>query len=73
MPVDYETIQKIQKLGDDVLIGVAEVAALTGFSVLTVRQRKLPGLEPVEFHLFIIAFDGIHTVVFGQVSIELSH
>jgi hypothetical protein len=47
MPVDYETIQKIQKLGDDVLIGVAEVAALTGFSVLTVRQRKLPGLEPV--------------------------
>lgn len=47
MPVDYETIQKIQKLGDDVLIGVSEVAALTGFSVLTVRQRKLPGLEPV--------------------------
>ena len=47
MQVDYETIQKIQKLGDDVLIGVSEVAALTGFSVLTVRQRKLPGLEPV--------------------------
>ena len=47
MTVDYEAIQKIQKLGDDVLIGVAEVAALTGFSVLTVRQRKLPGLEPV--------------------------
>lgn len=47
MPVDYETIQKIQKLGDDVLIGVPEVAALTGFSVLTVRQRKLPGLAPV--------------------------
>lgn len=47
MSVDYETIQKIQKLGDDVLIGVAEVAALTGFSILTVRQRKLPGLEPV--------------------------
>lgn len=43
MNVDYETIQKIQKLGDDVLIGVAEVAALTGFSILTVRQRKLPG------------------------------
>ena len=47
MSVDYETIQKIQTLGDDVLVGVAEVAALTGFSVLTVRQRKLPGLEPV--------------------------
>ncbi|MCO3381266.1 hypothetical protein FA193_26535 [Pseudomonas aeruginosa] len=47
MSVDYETVQKIQKLGDDVLVGVAEVAALTGFSVLTVRQRKLPGLEPV--------------------------
>lgn len=47
MSVDYETIQKIQKLGDDVLIGVSEVAALTGFSILTVRQRKLPGLEPV--------------------------
>ena len=47
MSVDYETIQKIQKLSDDVLIGVAEVAALTGFSVLTVRQRKLPGLNPV--------------------------
>lgn len=47
MSVDYETIQKLQKLGDDVLVGVAEVAALTGFSVLTVRQRKLPGLEPV--------------------------
>ncbi|TWC44300.1 hypothetical protein FBY04_14820 [Pseudomonas sp. SJZ080] len=45
MTVDYETIQKIQKLGDDVLIGVVEVAALTGFSVLTVRQRKLPRLE----------------------------
>ena len=48
MSVDYETIQKIQKLGDDVLVGVAEVAALTGFSVLTVRQRKLPGLDPVK-------------------------
>ncbi len=47
MSVDYETVQKIQKLGDDVLVGVAEVAALTGFSVLTVRQRKLPRLEPV--------------------------
>lgn len=47
MSIDYETIQKIQKLADDVLIGVAEVAALTGFSALTVRQRKLPGLEPV--------------------------
>lgn len=47
MSIDYETIQKIQKLTDDVLIGVAEVAALTGFSVLTVRQRKLPGLDPV--------------------------
>ncbi len=48
MPVDYETIQKIQKFGDDVLISVSEVAALTGFSVLTVRQRKLLALEPVE-------------------------
>lgn len=47
MSADYETIQKIQKLGDDVLVGVAEVAALTGFSILTVRQRKLPGLEPI--------------------------
>lgn len=47
MSVDYEIIQKIQKLGDDVLIGVVEVAALTGFSILTVRQRKLPGLHPV--------------------------
>ena len=47
MSIDYETIQKIQKLADDVLIGVAEVAALTGFSALTVRQRKLPGLEPI--------------------------
>lgn len=47
MTVDYETILKIQKLGDDVLVGVAEVAALTGFSLLTVRQRKLPGLNPV--------------------------
>ena len=47
MSIDYETIQQIQKLADDVLIGVAEVAALTGFSALTVRQRKLPGLEPV--------------------------
>lgn len=46
MSIDYETIQKIQKLADDVLIGVAEVAALTGFSALTVRQCKLPGLEP---------------------------
>ncbi|MBP1142853.1 hypothetical protein JOE29_004804 [Pseudomonas sp. PvP009] len=47
MSIDYETIQKIQKLADYVLIGVAEVAALTGFSALTVRQRKSPGLEPV--------------------------
>lgn len=47
MTVDYETIQKVQKLGDDVLVGVIEVAALTGFSILTVRQRKLPGLDPV--------------------------
>lgn len=47
MSADYEIIQKVQKLGDDVLVGVAEVAALTGFSILTVRQRKLPGLEPL--------------------------
>lgn len=47
MSIDYETVQKIQKLADDVLVGVAEVAALTGFSVLTVRQRKLHGLEPL--------------------------
>lgn len=47
MSIDYETIQKIQKLADDVLIGVAEVAALTGFSEVTVRQRKLTGLEPI--------------------------
>lgn len=47
MSVDYETFQKIQKLGDNVFMGIAEVAALTGFSVLTVRQRELPGLGPI--------------------------
>lgn len=47
MAIDYEMVEKLQTLSDDVLIGVAEVAALTGFSVLTVRQRKLPGLDPV--------------------------
>ncbi len=47
MAIDYELVEKLQNLSDDVLIGVTEVAALTGFSALTVRQRKLPGLDPV--------------------------
>lgn len=44
MDRDYQLIERLGKLGDDVLVGVTEVAALTGFAFVTIQQRKVKGL-----------------------------
>jgi hypothetical protein len=39
-----ELAARLSLLGDDTFINVAEFAALTGFSVNSIRQRKVSGL-----------------------------
>jgi len=41
MQRDYQLAEKLSKLGDDVYVGVVEVAALTGFAPITIQQRKI--------------------------------
>lgn len=40
---DYTLIERLASLPDDILIGVAEVAALTGFAETTIQQRRIKG------------------------------
>ncbi len=40
---DYALASRVSRLDDDVLIGVAEVAAFTGFAEITIRQRRIKG------------------------------
>lgn len=39
---DLDLAEKLGKLSDETLVGSAELAALTGFSIISIRQRKLP-------------------------------
>lgn len=41
---DLELAAKLSKAGDDIMVGVDEVAALMGLSAVTIRQRRLDGL-----------------------------
>lgn len=41
---DYDLAAKLSKAGDDLMVGVDEVAALMGLSAGTIRQRRLDGL-----------------------------
>lgn len=43
MERNYELLERLEKLGDDVLVGVAEVAAITGFAAVTIQQRRIKG------------------------------
>ena len=40
---NYTLIERLASLPDDVLIGVDEVASLTGFAEVTVQQRRIKG------------------------------
>jgi hypothetical protein len=46
MDRDYQLVERLSKLGDDVMIGVSEVAALTGLAHITVQQRRTKMLPP---------------------------
>jgi len=49
MERDWTLAAKLSRLSDDVLVGVEEVAALTGFSKITVRQQRLRDFpDPIE-------------------------
>lgn len=43
MERDYQLVERLTKLGDDTLVGVMEVAALTGFAAVTIQQRRIKG------------------------------
>ncbi len=43
MERDYSLAERLSKLGDDVFVGVTEVAALTGFAPVTIQQRRIKG------------------------------
>lgn len=58
MDRDWELLDRLSKLSDDVLIGVKEAAALTGFAEISIRQRRvttfpspLPGLRHLRWHI----------------------
>lgn len=48
MERNYDLAERLSRLGDDTLIGVEEVSALTGFSSVTIQQRRARGLpDPI--------------------------
>ncbi len=58
MARNWNLLEQLSKLEDDVLIGVEEAAALTGFAQTTIQQRRiknfpapLPGLRRLRWHL----------------------
>lgn len=40
---NYQLAERVSKLADDVYVGVAEVAAVTGFADITIQQRRIKG------------------------------
>jgi len=44
MERDYQLIECLSKLGDDVMVGVQEVAALCDLAPITIQQRRTKGL-----------------------------
>ena len=41
MTRNYTLLERLTPLPDDVLVGIAEVAALTDFAPITVQQRRI--------------------------------
>lgn len=55
---DYALVERLSKLGDDVLVGVDEVAAMTGLAAITIKQRRnvsiprpVPGVRRLRWRL----------------------
>ncbi len=46
MDRDYQLVERLSKLGDDVMVGAREVAALTDLALITVQQRRTKLLPP---------------------------
>ena len=46
MDRDYQLVERLSRLGDDVMVGVREVAALTDLALITVQQRRTKMLPP---------------------------
>ncbi|WP_435626589.1 helix-turn-helix transcriptional regulator [Candidatus Ferrigenium straubiae] len=38
---DYNLLERLTPLPDDILVGIEEVAALTGFAHVTIQQRRI--------------------------------
>lgn len=38
---DYKLLERLTPLPDDILVGIEEVAALTGFAHITIQQRRI--------------------------------
>lgn len=58
MARNWNLLEQLSKLEDDVLIGVEEAAALTGFAETTIQQRRIkdfpapmPGLRRLRWQL----------------------
>jgi predicted DNA-binding transcriptional regulator AlpA len=58
MERNWQLLESLSKLGDDVLIGTREAAALTGFAHSSIQQRRikdfpapLPGQHRLRWHL----------------------
>lgn len=41
---DYDLASRLSRAGDDLMVGVEEVAAVMGLSPVTIRQRRLAGM-----------------------------
>lgn len=61
MDRNYQLAERLERLGDDALVGVEEVAALTGFAAVTIQQRRIkdfplpiPGPRNLKWKLGVI-------------------
>lgn len=41
---DLDLAEQVGRLPDDALVGTREVSALTGYSIHTIQQRRIPAL-----------------------------
>ncbi|WP_157662714.1 AlpA family transcriptional regulator [Sulfuriferula sp. AH1] len=43
MSRNYQLLERMSSLPDDILVGVEEVAEITGFAQITIQQRRIKG------------------------------